>query len=290
MSIGLGSSDQGRDRELLIKFRGSLADHHKIPAYNAGKSIAGISRSLLIPSIYLEDGRVRHRNLSRTKAIQLNMVAQRPGSFESVLEFLIKPEMMAAYLVSLGAALSADFVRDFTYSMIRRCIGKTASPEVEKYETNGVISAGDTAAIVDAIEPAMREAHTVVGAGASSVVIVNGNGNKIVLNAGTKAYVNASVDDDRITAKEFSIASFNANTSNGRAFDYEAGHTVAFVLDDSVDGSSINAVTESMRRYTHRRRLESEMAPRLYLNYSATRAPDGRIKKIRIFSARMAEE
>ncbi|MFX5146028.1 hypothetical protein ABTC84_19675, partial [Acinetobacter baumannii] len=74
--------------ELIIKFDGGLAEAHKLPAYNAAQSLVGITRSILIPAAYLEDGRVRYRNLTNTRAYQLNLLTQRPGSFESVLEFV----------------------------------------------------------------------------------------------------------------------------------------------------------------------------------------------------------
>lgn len=89
--------------------------------------------------------------------------------------------------------------------------------------------------------------------------------------------------------RDFSIASFNANTSNGRAFDYAAGHTVAFNLDDDADLQTINAITESMRRYAHKRRLGSEASSRVNVKYTAVYSADSRLKKIKILEARTAD-
>ncbi len=136
----------------------------------------------------------------------------------------------------------------------------------------------------------MRDAHTTIGSGAHNIYIVNSSRNVINLNAATKAYVNTSIDDDELKIRDFSIASFNANTGNGRAFDYDAGRTIAFILDEEADSATINAITESMRCYAHRRRLGNELISRVSLKYNAIYAPDYKIKKIRIFEARKAIE
>lgn len=275
--------------EILIKFEGGLAEAHKLPAYNAAQSLVGISRSLIIPAAYLEDGRVRYRNLGNTRAFQLNMLAQRPGSYETLLEFLMNPVVMAV-LVALGVDVTKDTAKSIIYSIFKRCIGQKATEQVEELEATGKLNAGDMAALVEAIEPAMRDAHTVVGNGAANIFIISGGKNVVHLNAATKSYVHTSVDDDEVLQKDFSIASFNANTGNGRAFDYEAGHTFPFVLDEDSDAQTINAIAESMRRYAHTRRLGSDLKSRVSLKYSAVYSPDGRVKKIRIFEARAATE
>jgi hypothetical protein len=271
--------------EIVIKFDGGLAESHKLPAYNAAQSLVGITRSILIPAAYLEDGRVRYRNLSNTRAYQLNLLSQRPGSFESVLEFITHPAFLA-FLSSVGIALSSDIARDFIYSIIKRCIGQKADSAIEDLEAQSKLNIGDMAALVDAIGPAMRDAHTTIGSGAHNIYIINGSHNVINLNAATKAYVHTSIDDDEVLIRDFSIASFNANTGNGRAFDYEAGHTIAFTLESDADSKTINAITESMRRYAHTRILGNDLSSRVSLKYSGVFAPDGKIKKIRIFEAR----
>lgn len=70
---------------LEIKFEGGLADEHRIPAYEGAKSLEGVSRSILIVSNYLVEGRVRRKEFGRVP-LTFNLVAQRPGSFETVYE------------------------------------------------------------------------------------------------------------------------------------------------------------------------------------------------------------
>lgn len=271
--------------ELIIKFDGGLATQHRLPAYNAAQSLVGITRAILIPAAYLEDGKVRYRNLTNTRAYQLNIIAQRAGSFESVLDFITEPAFLA-FLSAVGIGLSKDLIKDFIYSIIKRSIGQPAGEKIEDLESKGNINSGDMAALVDAIGPAMRDAHATIGSGASNIYIIQGQAHVIHLNQAKKSYVNTSIDDDELTIKDFSIASFNANTGNGRAFDFELGHTVAFVLDDDADAGTINAIAESMRRYAYKRRLGNELGSRVSLKHTAVYSPDGKIKKIRIFEAR----
>jgi len=232
--------------EFIIKFEGGLAKEHKLPAYNAAKSFVGLTRSILIPTAYLEDKKVHHRNIENTRAYQLNLITQRPGSFESIYEFIVNPALLAV-LDPLGTALAVDFIKDFIYSIIRRIIGQNADDKIEELESKGKLDVGDMAALVDAIAPAMRYAHTTIGSGAHNIYIINGSHNIIKLNTATKDYVNTSINDDEIQVKDFSIASFNANTRNGRAYDYEARHTVAFLLDVGADAITFNSIAESMR-------------------------------------------
>jgi len=63
--------------ELTVSFQGGLADEHRLPAYAASQSLYGISRSLLVVTNYLGEGKVRHRNFDESGAhgFEINLVA-----------------------------------------------------------------------------------------------------------------------------------------------------------------------------------------------------------------------
>jgi hypothetical protein len=65
--------------ELTVSFQGGLADEHRLPAYAASQSLYGISRSLLVVTNYLGEGKVRHRKFDETGAygFEINLVASR---------------------------------------------------------------------------------------------------------------------------------------------------------------------------------------------------------------------
>jgi hypothetical protein len=135
--------------QLVIKYRGDMADEHRLPAYPAAQSLAGLSRALLIPAIYLQTGKVRHRALSEG-GVDLNLTAVRPGSLEGLLEFALDPErmaIMALFARELTRDIAKDFAKDFIYGLIKRATGGSASKQVEDAETSGKLPTGDTEAI-----------------------------------------------------------------------------------------------------------------------------------------------
>lgn len=281
---------------ITIKFEGGLADDHRLPAYEAGQTLAGVARSLMIPLAYLESGKVRYRNVS-TEHFKLNLVAQRPGSFETVYELLTTPDALAvigatAFAVDVAKDVTKDFVKDFVYSIFKRCIGQSASKDVEELEADRKLSSGDLDALVDAIEPAVKRAHATIGNGASNVTIIHGNNNVVRLNSGTKAYVNATRLDTKLRQKAFSVGVFNANTSNGRVFDYDLGRTVPFTNESSVDIHTITALTQSLAKYARSRKLgdDNAQASRVLIVYQAVLGPNDELKKILVHEARAIKE
>ncbi|HET6247657.1 MAG TPA: hypothetical protein VFE47_08175, partial [Tepidisphaeraceae bacterium] len=146
---------------LTVTFTGQAADRHRLPAYEAAQSLYGISRSLLIVSNYLMEGRVRRRDFETERpAFQINLVAQSPGSFQFLYEILSDP--MAR---TVATKVAGDLTMDFIRSIFRRSVGEKADANIEKLETEKELDTGDLGALVEAIEPAMRAAHTIVSHG-----------------------------------------------------------------------------------------------------------------------------
>lgn len=271
---------------IVIKFDGSEAEDHRLPAYEGTESIRGITRSLIIPVNYLVEQRVRHQQF-KFEDFDLVITAVRPGSLEFVYELVFSP---AGLLVigGIGAAVgkgAQDFITDFTKSILNRAIGKSASASIEAAEAGGVLQSGDMEALVDAIEPALKSAHRSIGNGSTKIFIIQGDNNTINFDSKSKEYVNSSTLDKGIKAKLFSVSSFNANSSYGRAFDIEEGRTIPFSLESGVDIQTVDAIMSSMRRYAFRR-FDNGGQSLIAFKYRAVLAPDGRIKKLIVISAR----
>jgi hypothetical protein len=272
---------------LTVSFQGGLADAHRLPAYAASQSLYGISRSLLVVTNYLGEGKVRHRKFDETGAhgFEINLVASQPGSFEFIFEILADPAMQ-----SIGHAVAGKVAGDLTVAFIksvfRRCVGEKAEPEIEKLESNGTLNSGDIGALVEAIEPAMKSAHTAVNHGSTTIVLVSGDNNIVNLDASTKTYVYSSKRDNHFHDKLFSIASYNANSRSGRAYDYDKGMTVPFDLASQVDRTSLRAIMKSMSDYALRLPGDDSHDSQIAVRYNTTVAPDGRVKKIHLYKAR----
>lgn len=268
---------------MKAKFSGGMAESHQLPAYEAAQSLYGISRSALITLNYLAEGRVRRREFS-PRGFQINLIESCRGSFEAIFEIITNPSMMII-ASSLGAYASSEFVEKFLASTMRRSVGEAADPVVEELEAAKSLDTGDTSALVDAIEPAMRSAHTVINHGAAKIELMTPQSALAILDAETKRYIWSSVPDDDMQEKLFGIASYNANSREGRAFDYDLGKTVPFSISRDADRTTVAEILKSMTSYALRREgdtLRSSVA----IRYTRVLSGDDRIKKIKILKAR----
>jgi predicted regulator of Ras-like GTPase activity (Roadblock/LC7/MglB family) len=268
---------------LLIKFEGQLADTHRLPAYEASQSFYGISRALLIAMNYLDEGRVRRREFI-ARGFKINIVAQRPGSFETLYEIITNPEVMAI-AKQLGVGVTGGLLLDYLKTIFRRSVGEKGEPSIEELEAEGKLNPGDLSALEDAIEPAMKAAHTVINHGAGQIIIVNGDNNVVTLNSRTKEYVLTSTLDETSKTKLFSIASYNANQRSGRAFDFEFGKTVPFEIAKNADRETLSIVLSSISSYAMRR-LGDDIRSAIAINYYSVVSIEGKLKKIVIIKAR----
>ncbi|OCK59437.1 hypothetical protein [Bradyrhizobium sp. LMTR 3] len=268
---------------MKARFSGGMAESHQLPAYEGAQSLYGISRSALITLNYLAEGRVRRRDFS-PRGFQINLIESRRGSFEAIFEIITNPGMMTI-VGSLGAYASAEFVEKFLASTVRRSVGEAADPTIEELEAIDSLNTGDTSALVDAIEPAMRSAHTVINHGAGAIELLTQRAELAALNAATKQYVWSSIPDDEIHEKLLGIASYNANSREGRAFDYELGKTIPFSISRDADRTTVAEILKSITSYALRREgdtLRSSVAVR----YTRVLSADDRVKKIKILKAR----
>jgi len=265
----------------VAKFEGGLAESHRLPAYDAARSFYGISRSLTIVTNYLVEGRVRRKEFDR-QPFQIELVAQKPGSFDSVFQIISDPAFYTAagaFGLAAGGGAAGNLLSDFIKGMFKRSIGEDAPDSIEKLEAEDKLKAGDLAAVVDALEPAMRDVHQPINRGVGKITII-GNNNKVVFNSSSKEYVNSSIDDSTLKARLFSVASFNANSGYGRVYDTEERRTIPFQLPKGIDRTSVNKVLESMTNYTRLRWTGGDEKSLVAFRYTTRVSVDDRVKMI----------
>ena len=268
---------------LIAKFEGDMADSHVIPAYAAINSLYGIARANMLLLQFLSDGKIKRKNFD-SKAYELNLVTQRPGSFETVFELLVRPEMMTVY-VGLGVGVGANFFTDFLKTIFSRSVGNDTQTTVDQFERESKISSGDLAALVEAIQPAIKASQNAIGSGAKSINLsINGSHNIVNLDNETKDYVFNSIINKNPRAKEFSIGSFNANSQEGRAFDTDLGKLVTFDLSPSLDELSMRLILDSISKYALAK--FEDLNSRVAVRFTSIDAPDGSIKKMRFHQVR----
>ncbi len=268
---------------LTASFRGGDAEHHLLPAYEAIETLYGISRSVLITVNYISEGRVRYKNFPYDN-YRLNLLTNRDGSFETIFEVIYNLEAMTVLGVVAGGVLG-NLTTDLLKTVFRRSIGGEGVASITQLEEEGRLRSGDVEALIDAVEPSMRKAHTSIGRGSDSIFVISGDNNVVNFNHASKSYVSTSVRDDEVFAKRFSIGSFNANDGTGRAFDFDLGRTVPFQIAKGADVESIRSISESISSYALKR-AGLDLTSNLALRYTRLLSVDGRVKKIYILKAR----
>jgi len=274
-----------------VKFEGGLAEQHRIPAYDGTKSLEGISRSIIMISNYLVEGKIRRRDFNRVP-INFHMVAHRPGSFETLYDIAYGAAVYGGPIFAAGAAGAyKDLLKDLIKSVTRRVIGIEKKSEIPKsVDALERERGGDIAALVEAAEPSMRTAHSVINYGVMNINInqpqQDSSEELAHLNPETKKFVWENVINNEMRVKLFSIGSFNANQGTGRAFDQEEGRSVPFELAKDADWTSVGAILSSISSYTRKKRLGDNLKSVVAIKYTSVDALDGRIKKIRIHKAR----
>ncbi|MBB4288810.1 hypothetical protein GGE16_000826 [Rhizobium leguminosarum] len=274
---------------LEVKFEGGLAEQHKIPAYEGTKSLEGLTRSMLIVANFLVEGRVRRKEFGRIP-LTFNLLAQRPGSFESLYEIGYQAAVIGAPVAG-GLALGAggNLLYDLFKVVYRRVTGGNEEAIPASVQELEVERGGDVAALIEAVEPSVRLGHNVINHGVMNInlnVQAAAPAPIVQFNPQTKQYMWESVINNDIRLKLFSMASFNANQGTGRAFDLEEGRSVPFELGSDVDRLSVDTLLGSISSYTRRKRLGDDLRSAVAVMYTSVEAADGRIKKIRILAVR----
>lgn len=272
---------------IIVKFDGREAERHAIPAYEAIESLRGVTLALTMILYYMQEGIVRHRKFENRR-FQLNYIAEKEGSIETIFEFITNPstvEILKYITGGIGLGVAGNFTYDFIKSIFSRSVGGVAADSIENLEAEGRLDSGDLQALVEAIEPSIKNAHRSIGYGADRILIINGDNNTVTFNGRTKEYINSSREDDTNIDRNLSIGSFNANSGIGRAFDFEEGRTIPFELIDE-DRETNLYILQSFDSYAKRKRLGQELSSQIGVRYKRILSPDGRTKKILISRAR----
>ena len=272
---------------LEVEFQGGLADLHRLPAYDGTKSLEGVTRSILIITNYLVEGRVRRKDFGSVP-LKFDLVAHRPGSFQTVYEIIYAAAAIGA---PVGIGVTANLLTDLIKTVYWRVTGQPEADRVtEEIRRLEADRSGDIAALVEAVEPAVRNGHTVINNGVININVNSqapiGENNLAQFTPRTKQYIWDKIINDDFRVRLFSVASFNANQGTGRAYDLEEGRSIPFELREEVDRTTVDTLLGSISSYTRRRRLGDDLRSAVAIKYTSIDAADGRIKKIRILAAR----
>jgi len=106
------------------------------------------------------------------------------------------------------------------------------------------LSEDDLQKVVHRIEPPLTRGHAAIGKTATTISLKAKNTDLVLMDAGTKSYLEARLKDD-FYYLDANVTSFNVLTGNGRLYHPDEDSTVAFSLSpDPFVGGCVSNVVE----------------------------------------------
>lgn len=270
----------------VAKFEGDVADRHKVPAYDAISALYGFSRSIIIPCHFVLEGKIRHRKIT-SKKYQLYLQPAQEGSFEALFELLF---VGGAVIASnpIATNVTSELITNFvTYSM-KKAMGLRLTTKEKLLEQNKIAGSGDLAALAAAVEPALRQAHTIINNGVVNINLVSGTGDSVTLDQSTKHYIYNIHKEAGIQVSLMSVGRYDANSKTGGAFDPQVGRVIPFSIEKNIDKESMRTILQSQSDYALRMYEDNEEKSYVAFQYERIVDINGSVKRIEVLKVRQS--
>ncbi len=233
-----------KELELKISYNGGSASDGLLDIYDAGISIRGLSRSLVITThAFIHKGEIRRR-ADVVRGAKIYISPPRHGSFEEVVRIILSQEAASAVGYSIAAAAFWDFLK-WTWSA---AVGKATEPEtsyVKRIADRKEPFLGEMATV---LEPSMADLHRPMESEKDMTIdVVRPRvGSIITLNYETLQYVTTRSESDVIKDVYGNVTKYNILSGFGRFFDDNEGRTVSFDIDQEMGADEKRLLTWSM--------------------------------------------
>lgn len=263
-----------------LNLTGDTADRHRFHGYDGYMSLAGFAWTLALVANYAETGKIRQRgDFPGRDAVQAGPLER--GSILADFTVLLQQnpaEVLSAGGLIVGATVGA-FFSDLVRRVISRNIGQDEPAQTPLLEHLLKGKDGDIEALVAKTEPAIRQAHGVIGKGASQIQVLGGFNILNTLNPETRDYVKLNIEEDIQKEGIFSVAAFNVNSGYGSVFDFGLRRTIPIIVARSALPAVKSVFTWGLDQYANRTGGSVKMA------YTRILAMDGTPKKYVVLSA-----
>lgn len=266
-----------------LQLIGDTADQHQFQGYDGYMALAGFAWTLSLVTHYAETGKIRQRGeFDGRHAVRANALEE--GSVIADFFVYLQANPVDIFGVAAGGLAGGHFLNALVRRVINRNLGQQADDEAIAQLLASRARAGDVEALVAITEAPIRQAHSVIGAGAEEILISGGiNINPIsTFNEGTKEYVRQNVEDHTELTKEFSVSAFNANSGYGSVFDQELGHVIPFSMKREKLKRLRQVFSWGLDQYSNR------TGGKIAAKFTRILAMDGRPKRYVIVNAQRA--
>jgi hypothetical protein len=256
---------------------GGEAAQHRLAAYDGFMSLAGIGLTLSLTANYAETARIRRRGeYAGRHAVRAAPIE--PGSI--LTDFIVSlPKVTIATGKVLSEAAGAAFYSDLLKRVIDRNLGIDSKPLTDELGELSEGRSGDIEALAAAVEPSIKQGHSVIGEGAQVVDIFGGSHRISNFNVQTKQYVHGTIVDRDIYVKDVSVSSFNVNSGYGGVFDFDLGRVVPIRVTRETLPRAKAALGWGLNEYA------ADRGRRISLRYYRWMAFDGTPKKYIVVDA-----
>jgi len=267
---------RGRVEPMFVYRYDDGSDEHLLPADEGAWSLEGMAHAATLVTHFLVEGKVRHRAPYSDK-FRIFIAPPTSGSWETQFMLsLASPDAWAGAIA--GASISLPVL---AFKLLRR-VGNRATGTATKADETAAIEQrhpGNFDALVEAAEPGLVRAHRVVTEHTN--LTFSAGSFSFSFDRHTKEYIQTNELDKNTTKAVGNVASLNVNSRTGRIFLNELGRGVPFLVHKDSDPQTAVALARSLENYASTRLANSDIE----ITFRATRAADGTIKKILIYSA-----
>jgi hypothetical protein len=236
--------------EIIARFGGDVADRHLLPTFEGSQSIEGLARAITVITHYATTGDVRRRYPFSDQA-SVYLEPMRSGSFDTLFSLLTDPNsVLLTPLGQVGVNVGSILIYELLKTLTNRAIGREHTPHNEDISRLVQAKSGDIEALGEAVEPALKKAHTVINNGAGNITLITGHNNIVNLDRRTKDYINSKELDDRIRQLLVSVGMLNVNTRNGRVYNFQLHRTVPIYVVKDADSRTLPNLAHSLQLYS----------------------------------------
>jgi hypothetical protein len=264
---------------LSVQFDGDDASRHMLPLYEGSQSLSGLGLCFTRVAHYLSTGTIKQKApyYPYTK-----IFVSPPKSGSVVFDVLasISGQGPTTTFGQLTLAVTANLIFATGVYVIQKVVGKTSKPNDENVRRLLNERPGDVEALIASVQPAVKQAHNVIGAGAN-VINIYGSNNNVTLDQSTKDYVSINIVADSSEWISGSVGWLNANERTGGMYVHGLGRVVPFEISRNASSETLRILLDSLSDYTMGNNDKSRFDARV-LRYSSL---DGRIKKFVLVEA-----
>jgi hypothetical protein len=282
-----------------LSFQGSVSDEHLVDAYDVGRAILGLQRSVAITTNFILTGDIVTQ-APAIKGFSLVALPPRNGSWEWVMVLMGGGTITSAAMYQILTAPKdtplGHLVTSAYAAVLKRATGidldydTTIGASMEQARNQGLIPKNVTPerleSVVEKTENSLIDLHRPIQASgtANQAFLYSGfdKASLVQLDLDTFDFISSGIFDSERSELEGEVSSYNMNTFSGRIYVSSLQRTIPFKLQEpGKTDAQISRIARSL--YNNVEKLDRDDKKVLVEGYFV-RTKNGRVKRFNIIS------